>query len=410
LTKDPVIYFATTSGITDIPKFIPITERRYKDFIFENLIWLLNVFKYNKNIFKGNILYFTGPKTDGKTDANIPFGPLSGFIAFKQKEKYKDKIISNDNIFNAKTFSEKMDAYYNESIGKDVRQISFAFPLELLLFMKSVSNKLNKVDLKLRDIYPNISVIGCFKKSLSDYFLNAIVDENILIMDVGIRASEGTISIGCNPYNRDSIPAIQQTFLEFKDIDTDKIYLVNELKENKKYEVILTNFYGLYRYNIGDIIKVTGWKKNLPLIEFVGRNKTLDIVGEHSPYSQIELSVNNAKNKANISLIDYTICPNFDNELPCYDVIIETSTNEDRTRNIFLKELDIELQNNILSYERMRNRFSRLSAPRLLVVKSGSFDNLNKKRVVNESQPKSKHIINNSDFKNNFEIDKIYVL
>jgi phenylacetate-coenzyme A ligase PaaK-like adenylate-forming protein len=63
LTIDPVEYFATSSGTTDKPKFIPITKQRYKDFIYEQILWTLNATRHNPKLFidmiRGKILYFT---------------------------------------------------------------------------------------------------------------------------------------------------------------------------------------------------------------------------------------------------------------------------------------------------------------------------------------------------------------
>ena len=58
-------------------------------------------------------------------------------------------------------------------------------------------------------------------------------------------------------------------------------YLLNELKNGKIYTVILTTSGGLYRYNTHDLIKITGFYKNLPIIEFISRdNNVSDFFGE----------------------------------------------------------------------------------------------------------------------------------
>jgi hypothetical protein len=166
----------------------------------------------------------------------------------------------------------------------------------------------------------------------------------------------------------------------------------------------MTTPYGLYRYNVGDIIRVTGRKKKLPLIEFVGRNKTFDIVGEHSPYSQIEKSVDRAKENTRISMTNYMIVPNLDEKLPYYEIIIEENDNDDKIKN-FLRELDTQLQKNIFSYKRMRNSFNRLQAPRASIVPKGTYEKINKERIMKESQPKIKHI-GDISFKENIVIEK----
>ena len=51
-------------------------------------------------------------------------------------------------------------------------------------------------------------------------------------------------------------------------LETLCVLLMNELEVGKNYEIIITNFSGLYRYRIMDIVKVTGYYNNAPKIEF----------------------------------------------------------------------------------------------------------------------------------------------
>ena len=274
LTTDSVIYFATTSGTTNKPKFIPVTERRVSDFMFENILWVLLALKYNKKFFGGKMLYFAGAKSEGKTTGGVPFGSISGFIANRQKERFAKRIAVGEEVFDCKSFNEKMKTYYKQSLPQDVRQISFAYPTELLLFVKYIAERKNS-EINLSELWPNLSLVGCFKKALDDYPIQQIIGLDTLVIDHGIRASEGTISIGCNPSGRSGIPAIQQTFLEFREVNTENTPIfVHQLKEGIFYEVIMTTPYGLYRYSIGDIIQVSGWVKNLPLIEFVSQQNS----------------------------------------------------------------------------------------------------------------------------------------
>lgn len=422
LTADPVVYFATTSGTTNKSKFIPFTEQKYKDLMYEQLLRMLSAIKYKPSliidIIKWKILLFSWPKTDGKTQyGNIPYGSMSGWIANRHKKSLWKKIAVSEKILESTSFDEKMKILLDEAVPKDVRQIAFAYPIEITLFLKHVAERKWMETMKLRDIWKNIAFIGCMKSSLKEYKLDQYIDSKIMVMDAGIRASEWSISIGTNPEKRDWIPAIQHTFLEFKKKDCDeKPILVHELQEWQEYEVVMTTPYWLYRYNIGDVIRVTGKKKNIPLIEFVGRSNTLDMVGEHSPYHQIEKSINEAKNNTNISLTNYTVVPNFtEGEMPYYDIFIETEENDESKLKNFLQNIDIQLQNNIESYARMRgqNWFYRLEIPKLHILSRDTYDAINQNRVVNEAQPKTKHIIDGPDgiiFKKSLHIEKTIII
>jgi len=121
----------------------------------------------------------------------------------------------------------------------------------------------------------------------------------------------------------------------------------------------------------------------------------MDMVGEHAPYDQIEKSVNEAKKNANTTLINYTVVPNFEEQMPYYEIIIETEEKNANKLKIFLKKFDLELQESVCSYARMRKKgdFYRLQAPKMSIVQKGTYDKINKQRIINEPQPKAKHII-----------------
>ncbi|MBT4377164.1 hypothetical protein HOD29_07375 [archaeon] len=400
LTRDPIVYFATTSGTTSQSKFIPLTEKRYPDFIYENQFWFGYAIKQANEALSGKILYFTGNKEEGVTEEGIPYGPISGFVASKQKKRLKDKVATSNRVLEAKDFNEKMEIMADETLSQDIRTIAFSYPIEIILFHKYL--KETKGIEKLKDIWPNLSLVGCFKKSLEDSQLENILGKGVCIQDHGIRASEGTISIGYSGKGRAGIPAIQQTFLEFLEEDSkdsNSVKLINELEENKRYNVLLTTFDGLYRYNIKDIVKVVGRKGKLPLLDFEGRSNTLDINGEHSPYYQIEVAVKKAQKDSGIQFEDYTVFPNKENLVPYYEIVLGgEETSPEKTRD-FLEEFDNNMKSNVSSYKRMRNEWSRLDFPKATLIHSEKYDNLNKERIIREGQPKHIHVSENLKLK-----------
>ena len=58
----------------------------------------------------------------------------------------------------------------------------------------------------------------------------------------------------------------------------------------------------------------------------------------------------------------------------------------------------------------MRNYFNRLGEPRLLTVKKGEYNELNKRRIMGESQPKSKHVAEDSKFQRQLSVEQIITL
>jgi hypothetical protein len=59
------------------------------------------------------------------------------------------------------------------------------------------------------------------------------------------------------------------------------IRLAHQLEMGKRYTVIATTGGGLYRYQLQDLVEVTGFENQCPLLRFVGRaDRGCDLVGE----------------------------------------------------------------------------------------------------------------------------------
>ena len=75
--------------------------------------------------------------------------------------------------------------------------------------------------------------------------------------------------------------AITSHFLEFLDQDHGDQRLVSELHEGREYSVLLTTGGGLWRYKLGDRVRVTGFAKRSPILEFLEKEDCVsDLRGE----------------------------------------------------------------------------------------------------------------------------------
>lgn len=138
------------------------------------------------------------------------------------------------------------------------------------------------------------------------------------IVPKGLFLTEGLITNPVIQKNKVKFIESKKNFIEYLNLETKKTYLLKELEEETKYEVILTNNNGLYRYNTHDIITL----KNKS-IEFISRsNLNNDFAGEK--ISEEFLSNSNfnffmypeVKNKEYIIFIDKE--ENIENELIQY--------------------------------------------------------------------------------------------
>ena len=135
------------------------------------------------------------------------------------------------------------------------------------------------------------------------------------------------------------IPCIQSHFYEFIDIQTGDIKLLGELELEKEYSILLTTQGGLYRYRIGDIVKVYSKYKNCPLLSFIGReNNISDFFGEKLNEQFIKEII--SKLKINQKATFYMFTPYCNKDEFYYNMYYEGKADIKQLSLLFEKELN----------------------------------------------------------------------
>ncbi|ERM98778.1 hypothetical protein AMTRI_Chr01g108100 [Amborella trichopoda] len=85
---------------------------------------------------------------------------------------------------------------------------------------------------------------------------------------------------------------------------------LTEVKVGEEYEIILTNFAGLYRYRLGDIVKVMGFHNRSPKLQFVCRRSLLLTINlDKNTEKDLQLAVEEATRLLTpyrVELVDFT--------------------------------------------------------------------------------------------------------
>ena len=137
-------------------------------------------------------------------------------------------------------------------------------------------------------------------------------------------------------------------FFEFKEYNKNNVRLAHELEQDKKYEVVLTTSGGLYRYNLEDIVKVTGFKNQCPLLKFMGRGSNLsDLFGEKLNELHVASVLQETFKKYELQPHFFMVSPEkigkFDS--PSYALFIESDKPSNRLLAV-AETLDEKLQEN----------------------------------------------------------------
>ncbi|KAJ0009779.1 hypothetical protein Pint_33746 [Pistacia integerrima] len=83
-----------------------------------------------------------------------------------------------------------------------------------------------------------------------------------------------------------------------------------DVEVGKEYELVITTYAGLYRYRVGDILRVTGFHNSAPQFHFVRRkNVLLSIDSDKTDEAELQAAVQNASQllcEFNTSVVEYT--------------------------------------------------------------------------------------------------------
>ncbi len=147
----------------------------------------------------------------------------------------------------------------------------------------------------------------------------------------GVTASEGLWSVPGGFDIEDSVMAPCSAFFEFQPVeygdDFSKCVTMDKVETGRTYELIVTNFSGLYRYRTSDAVLVTGFRGKTPTIRFMYRvNRTINMAAEKTTEKALQVAVEGTMNELGVALSDYSVYPDYANMT--YEFLIEPMTEE----------------------------------------------------------------------------------
>lgn len=435
LIKDNVEYFSHTSGTTGKQKLIPATKEsrisasRYMGMAIQTILY--KRLRYRWTFEKGVLINDLGITT--YTEGGVPIssassGGMRGIkkmiplvftspievmeIRDRQKALYAHVLfalsyenlmyISGNFISNVLDFFRTMEDN-KEDLINDLRNGKINDNIDIDEKIKrKLNNKLKKSKMRARQLEKE------FRKGFKDIARRIwsgvvviptvtggtfqIYDEkvryyigNIPIYSGAYAASEAIIAMNVylNKLGYVFIPdSVFCEFIEVKDMEKSNpsTKLISELKKNHEYEVVITTRAGLYRYRIGDVIKVIDYRGKSPEVIFLYRkNQLLNMASEKTTEEHVRVAVNNTVKVLNLNIKDYTT--RVDNSISpgryvFYIEFINPNISNDKVEGI----LDDELRKTNRAYDRFRNNNSILRI-KVVMLRKGTFENLKEKLI-----------------------------
>ena len=163
---------------------------------------------------------------------------------------------------------------------------------------------------------------SCYNEKMAEFA------DGIPVHHYAYAASEGIFGIAETIDVPDRYILIPESvFFEFIPInknDPERPLLMREINIGEKYELVLTNRSGLYRYRLGDVIEVVGRYKNAPVVKYCYRlNQAINIAGEKTNCEQLSAAVKRFSEITGARIIGYCVTEDVSGIAPRYLIYIE---------------------------------------------------------------------------------------
>lgn len=407
--KNPLLMYAVTSGTTAKSKLISVTRRFVDDYRRGWQHWGMGVFQSHPRLSQRRMVQISSSHDRQRTADGIPCGNISGLASSMQKrivQKLYSVPVATAGLLNAEskrraiaTFALadpwvgmfitanpstllQLLAQANESAEAIIRDIHdgqlrcvdpsdavFGTLSQRMTANPTRAQELHRVmerhgELKPTECWPKMVCLGVWTGGSAAAYLPQLrtAFPNIPIRDHGLHASEGRMTIPFEDNTAAGVLDIESHFFEFIPVaeatSTQPVVLEShELQDGGEYFILLTTASGLYRYNMFDVVRCTGFFGTTPMLEFLHKGAHISsITGEKITESQVVAAVQTACGNVAIAVRQFTLTPAW-GEPPGYCLYVAAANGQtlvDDQLCRLAESVDAELRRLNCEYEEKR--------------------------------------------------------
>ena len=214
--------------------------------------------------------------------------------------------------------------------------------------------------------------------------------------NMGYAASEGFMAMPVELNASDYVLLPRSLIYEFIPVDGDenaRPLTLDKLEVGKDYEIIITNFSGLYRYRIMDIIRCTGEYNQSKKIEFLYRsNMGLNLANEKTTTQMLDWVAAELQRHFGMDFTGFSYYANTDVREAHYTLFVETPSDIPTARKAEVEEyFDSAMKKANEKYEKYRS-WGMLFAPEIIQLQDGAYNDykamlVSQGRILNQIKP-----------------------
>ena len=346
LTTEQPVYYNRTSGTVAEPKNIPLTKTGLARIQRLQRLAAYALSRQTRAL-GGKVFVVSGAAHEGTMPAGTPYGSASGLLYASQgallRRRYvlpasvsdiadydarylamavlgaTDDSVTSMATANPSTFVRLM-AVLNENAsavldavatGRLPAECSPASPPNAgAVSFPAHSSRATQLRRRLEsagqltyaDIWPHLRAVVTWTGGscgLAVQRLEPLLTPDCPVFELGYLASEVSGTVNIDPIRNSCVATLTDNFFEFAERDeweseasaADRglaTCTLAELESGRDYYVIVTTADGLYRYDMNDIVRVTGTVGDTPVLSFVQKGKGVtSITGEKLYESQV---------------------------------------------------------------------------------------------------------------------------
>lgn len=419
--------YATTSGTTGKPKWIPITNEYY-DNVYNKMtkLWLYTFLMHRPKCFSGKAVSIVGKAIEGYAPDGTVFGSVSGVTRRDIPEFIKPIHSAPAEVFEIADYTARYYTIMRISIEQNVSIIITANPSTIVEMQNNVNeffedyvtdiekgtlNKNLKIEPKLRAVlesyfkpnparaeqlrklkaehsvilpkhyWPNFQILTTWKCGNTKIYMEKFKEsfpENMLYQEFSYFSSECRSGLVLNGKD-DTVLFPHMHYFEFvakEDLESEnpKYLQIYELEKGREYSVYVTTWSGLYRYPMNDLVKVTGFYKTIPTIQFIQKiNGIISMTGEKLSETQFIQAVKIAEEKTGLPVQFFVGFADVQNSLYNFYFEFKDSNVTQEQTELFGQNVDSALKELNIEYEAKRASF-RVKEPVSFQLEKSSFE------------------------------------
>jgi hypothetical protein len=309
-----VLRYQPTSGSTHKRKWIPYTKKFLSEIDQASLVWMHDLYRSYPKIQKGthywSLSWLPSDLRDSRSNDDLDYLP-SFKKRFLRQVMAVPEGVQNTQCPNSSQFAtmawllsqknlslvfvwsptffismineimkNKSDLVMTLSTGswakyqKELKHLAAPKALKQSSILKNIQYSKDLAS----EMWKKLALVSCWSSADSSLWIETLkaLTPHAEIQGKGLFATEGVVTI---PVQGKLHLSYQSHFYEFK-LDNGEVLPAWKLKTGMMASPLISSGNGLWRYELGDRVRVEEMIEGCPILSFQGRAQTVDLVGE----------------------------------------------------------------------------------------------------------------------------------